>query len=206
MALGSPGPTSEPCPVCDEAPTVLVAVRHPVMRRWTGELLASEHGCWTIAQPHRGELLVTAIHRTRPALVLVDSIDFPACCLAALGELPPGRVIVVGPEPDHAYRDAALGNGAAGWLARDEVADKLSAEMRRVLGCRHDPCPPGARAARRVRGGPARSRRDQPDGEPRSPAAMNLVVAAALMVVRGAAMVRLMWLVAGADDDSAGSG
>lgn len=138
-----PSSTTEPCPVCDQSPTVLVAIRHPVMRRWTGDLLASEHGCWTIAEPRRREMLAAAIERTQPALVIVDSIDFPECCRAALGALPRDRVIVVGPEPDQAYRKAALGNGAGGWLSREDVGDELSTAMRRVLGCRHDPCPPG---------------------------------------------------------------
>ncbi len=70
----------EPCPVCDASPTVLVAIRHPVMRRWTGELLAAEHGCWTAVEPRSGELLVDAIARTQPDVVVVDSVDFPACC------------------------------------------------------------------------------------------------------------------------------
>src|SRR3546814_5762154 len=37
------------CPVCDAVPVVLVALRHPVMRRWTEELLVAEHGCWDVA-------------------------------------------------------------------------------------------------------------------------------------------------------------
>lgn len=146
MAPGAPGSTSDPCPVCDEAPTVLLAIRHPIMRRWSGELLGTEHGCWTVVEPRLDERLAAAIHRTRPALVIVDSADFPDCCVAALDELPPGRVIVIGPEPDRSYRDAALGNGAAGWLPREQVAERLSVEMRRVLGCRHDPCPAGGQA------------------------------------------------------------
>jgi DNA-binding NarL/FixJ family response regulator len=142
-------PTSrtEPCPVCDQSPSILLAIRHPVMRRWTAELLASEHGCWTVAQPRRGEMLAATIDRTRPALVIVDSVDFPACCRAALGALPRDRVIVVGPEPDLAYRNAALANGAGGWLSRENVGDELSSAMRRVLGCRHDPCPPSSTGA-----------------------------------------------------------
>jgi DNA-binding NarL/FixJ family response regulator len=132
------------CPVCDRAPVVLVAIRHPVMRRWTDELLASEHGCWTVVQPERGELLAAAIVRSNPALVVVDEVDFPACCQAALRTLSPERVIVVGPEPDAAYRSAALAHGAGGWVCRDHVGEELSAAMRGALGCRHDPCPPWA--------------------------------------------------------------
>jgi DNA-binding NarL/FixJ family response regulator len=139
----------EPCPVCDRSPNVLVAIRHPVMRRWTCELLASEHGCWTVSEPGSGEMLADAIRRTQPALVIVDSIDFPACCQAALRTLPPEHVIVIGPEPDQAYRARALALGAGGWVCRDHVGDELSAAMRAALGCRHDPCAPGSPTADR---------------------------------------------------------
>lgn len=131
------------CPVCDASPTVLVGVRHPVMRRWTIDLLDGEHGCWLVEQPRPAELLADAIERTRPALIVVDSADFPACCQAALAAVPLGRVIVIGPEPDAAYRRLALSHGAGGWLCRDHVGEELSTVMRTALGCRHRPCPPG---------------------------------------------------------------
>lgn len=148
MAAESPRSGDAPCPVCDRSPIVLVAIRHPVMRRWTGELLAAEHGCWTVTQPGRSELLRDAIARVRPELVVVDAVDFPACCRAALRALPPQRVIVVGPEPDRAYRSQALGRGAGGWVCRDHLGEELSAAMRAALGCRHHPCPPGTPAPR----------------------------------------------------------
>lgn len=137
------------CPVCDATPVVLVALRHPVMRRWTEELLAAEHGCWDVARMDGGELLVDAIARIRPDLVVVDDGDFPSCCQAALDRMPPERVMVVGPEPDTAYRSLALANGAGGWVCREQVGDDLSRAMRAALGCRHDPCPPGESSARR---------------------------------------------------------
>lgn len=136
--------TDGSCPVCDRSPTVLVGIRHRVMRRWTIDLLETEHGCWTVAAPRPGELLVDAIERSQPELVVVDDADFPACCRAALDALPPERVIVIGPEPDAAYRDHALSNGAGGWVCRDHVGEELSTAMRLALGCRHAPCPPGS--------------------------------------------------------------
>jgi DNA-binding NarL/FixJ family response regulator len=137
------------CPVCDATPVVLVALRHPVMRRWTEELLAAEHGCWQVARMDGGELLVDAIARIRPDLVVVDDSDFPSCCQAALDRMPPERVMVVGPEPDASYRSLALANGAGGWVCREQVGDDLSSAMRAALGCRHDPCPPGQSPALR---------------------------------------------------------
>ena len=43
----------------------------------------------------------------------------------------------------------ALSDGAGGWVARDDVAERLSAEMRTALGCIHEPCPPSQRDAGR---------------------------------------------------------
>src|SRR6266508_567478 len=105
----SPGPPrpwlieAESCPVCDGSPTVLVAVRHAAMRDYTCRLLERDYGCWSVARVGADELLVDAIGRTRPDVVVVDWVDFPACCRAALATLPPGRVVVIGPEPDAAY-------------------------------------------------------------------------------------------------------
>jgi DNA-binding NarL/FixJ family response regulator len=112
------------------------------MRRWTIELLHTEHHCWTVVQPGRDETLADAIERSQPELVVVDSVDFPACCRAALDALPRERVIVIGPEPDHAFRNQALARGAGGWVCRDHIGDELSITMRAALGCRHEPCPP----------------------------------------------------------------
>lgn len=134
--------------MCDGAPTVLVAIRHPVMRRWTGELLASDHSCWVVGQPRTGEMLAEAIDRAHPDLVIVDSVDFPACCQAALRALPSDRVVVIGPEPDRAYRSRALALAAGGWVSRDHVGEELSGAMRTALGCRHHPCGPATPPSR----------------------------------------------------------
>ena len=133
----------EQCPVCDGTPRVLVAMTHPAMLRFTRQLLERECGCWVATEVHRGAPLARALDDMAPDLLVIDAADFPACCLPALGRIPRERVIVIGPEPDHAYRNAALANGAGAWLARDDIADRLGAEMRKALGCRHDPCPPG---------------------------------------------------------------
>ena len=133
---------------CDLVPTVLVAIRHPVMCRWTGELLAAEHGRWAVVQPRAGEMLVDAIDRAHPDLVIVDSADFPACCQAALRALPSKRVIVIGPEPDRAYRSRALALGAGGWVCRDHVGEELSGAMRSALGCPDHPYEPGVVTSR----------------------------------------------------------
>ena len=135
-------------PVCDGEPRVLVAMRHPAMLRFTRELVERERGYWVAPEVRNGPVLTRALADVMPDLLVIDAADFPSSCLAALEHIPRDRVIVIGPEPDDAYRDAAFANGAGGWLARDEVGDKLGSEMRRVLGCRHDPCPPGHHSGR----------------------------------------------------------
>lgn len=126
--------TSDGIPRQAQLPVVLDAIRHPAMRRWSNELLAAEPDRWTVAQPEPGEMLVDAITRTTPDVVVVDTVDFPACCLAALDALPPGHVVVIGPEPDPGYRSAALAQGAAGWVSREHVGEELSAAVHTALG------------------------------------------------------------------------
>ena len=140
---GDPRPGSAVgCPLLLTLPVVLDAIRHPVMRRWSDDLLAAVPGCWTVEQPAPGEMLVDAIARTHPDVV-VDTVDFPACCLAGLNVLPPGRVVVIGPEPDLAYKYAALAQGAAAWVSRDHVGDELGTAVRTALGCPYAVCPEG---------------------------------------------------------------
>lgn len=139
----APQPVDGGCPVCDGEPVVLVAMQHPVMLRFTRELLQREFRCWISTEAETGAALCDAVQRSQPDLVIIDAANFPRCCLGALDQLPPDRVIVIGPEPDRSYRAAALTHGAAAWLPRDRVGEDLASEMRRVLGCIHDPCPPG---------------------------------------------------------------
>jgi DNA-binding NarL/FixJ family response regulator len=130
------------CPVCDGTPRVLVAVRHPVMRRFTLELVRRDHQCWIATEPEEQELLVDAIRRLDPDVLVVDDGDFPACCRAAIAAFPRSRVVVVGTEPDRAYEAAAFRAGAGAWVPRERVGEDLGPVMRAVLGCRHAPCPP----------------------------------------------------------------
>lgn len=144
------GVSFETCPVCDGTPRILVAVRHPVMRRYSAELLARECSCWTSSDVTAGEMLPDAIDRFRPDILVVDAGDFPACCQAAIDAFPRDRVVVIGPEPDPSYGVAARARGAAACIARDDVGEKLVPTMRVILGCRHEGCPPAARQGRRV--------------------------------------------------------
>lgn len=138
------GPARRPrsrCPARHRMPLVLVAVRHPVLRRWTTELLDAACGCWATIVSVDDELLADAIARISPDVVAVDSGDFLACCQTALTDLGPGQVVVVGPEPDPVYRQSALDQGASGWVSQDRIGDDLTREVWAALGCDHYACP-----------------------------------------------------------------
>ncbi|HET7488879.1 MAG TPA: hypothetical protein VFJ85_13200 [Acidimicrobiales bacterium] len=135
----TPEETTPRCPVCDGHPLVLVAIRHPGMRRLTGDLLEQEYHCWVAGDLGAGERLAPALQRRRPDLAVVDADDFRRC---RTDGFPACRVVVVGPEPDAGYRAEALGRGAGAYIARERVGEDLGAAMRSILGCVHDPCPP----------------------------------------------------------------
>ena len=109
------------------------------MRRLILDLVDREQGCWH-ATPLAEDDIAGALSAQPQDLVIVDGADFPGCCREALAQSPGCRAVVIGPEPDAAYRAAAIRHGAAGWVARDEVAEQLTAQMRRALGCPHDCC------------------------------------------------------------------
>lgn len=130
------------CPVCDGLPRVLVAIRHPGMRRLTADLLASKYHCWVARDLPHGEGLAGMLAAQNPDLVVVDAADFPECCRRDLNRFPASRVVVIAPEPDPGYGAHALTNGAGAWIPRERVGEELGPAMRSILGCIHDPCPP----------------------------------------------------------------
>ena len=108
------------------------------MREFIVELLHRERGAWSVSAVDS----VSDLDRTassHPDLVIVDTADFATCC----GELPAtftlARVVVIGPEPDIAYRQDALHRGAGAWLSRDCVAEELCDALRSTLA-RHVSC------------------------------------------------------------------
>ncbi len=122
---------------------MLVALGHPAMRQFTRELLEREHGCWVATEAPHGAQLGRELGWRWPDLVVVDAADFPACCWAPGPGFPPARVIAVGLEPDPSYEERALADGAGAWIPRERVGEELGRVLRRLLGCVHDPCPPG---------------------------------------------------------------
>lgn len=139
--------TDQPCLVCERTPRVLLVMQHPAMLRLTRLLLERECGCWVATEVQAGPALAAALDRLAPDLLVIDVAGLRAGP-SSLASMPRDRVIVIGPEPDQAYRDVAIALGAGAWLSRDEVADKLDDELRRLLGCRHDACPPRNTPAR----------------------------------------------------------
>lgn len=130
--------SAETCTVCDGRPRVLVVMGHSAMLRLTREVLERECACSVAAEARTGEALADAIDRFAPDVLVVDTADFPGCCGSALERIPPRQVIVIGPEPDPAYRSAALDNGAGAWIPRERVGEDLARETRRILGCVHE--------------------------------------------------------------------
>ncbi len=128
--------------MCDGHPLVLVALRHPAMRRFTRELLERECRCWVATHTRAGAELRLQLERLAPDLLVIDAADLPACCPRQEAGFPPSRAVVIGPEPDHAYQQAAQARGAGAWIPRERVGEELGPAMRRLLGCTHQPCPP----------------------------------------------------------------
>lgn len=134
---GSSRTAKPPCPECQAGVRILVAIRHRPMRRLTRLMLEHDTPGCLVEELRTGELLVDAVARVGPAVLVVDTEDFPACCEATLESFPPRRVIVIGPEPEAAYRAHALAGGAGAWVPRELISQDLRGELGAVLGCTH---------------------------------------------------------------------
>ena len=131
---------AEVCAVPAGRPHVVVAVTHHAMRSLIVDLLDRDHdhdhdhGRWVVSAVDSVSELGDAAS-SHPDLVIVDTADFAGCCC----HLPPSfaldRIVVIGPEPDPAYRQAALNRGAGGWLSRECVAEELCDALCSALAC-----------------------------------------------------------------------
>jgi len=124
---------------------------HPTMRVLTSELLRHEGDCRVRVVTGHDQALAVALDQELPDLVVVDTARFPGCCPEALRRFPPGRMIVIGPEPGDPYRVTALAAGAGGWVARERVGEDLMAEVWRVFRVERNSCSPSPDPAAEVK-------------------------------------------------------
>lgn len=92
------------------------------------QLLERDRDPWRVTSTSMADL-ARAIQRHDPDALIVDAADFPRCCRLESGGFPAARVVVIGRDPDHAYRTAAVRGGAGAWVAADAIGDQLSAEL-----------------------------------------------------------------------------
>lgn len=120
------------CALSTSRPQVALVVANRPMRALIVELLQRDQGCWTVAAIGSISEIDHAAP-SHPDLVVVDTSDFTT----VRRQLPPTfalpRVVVIGPEPDPAYRQAAVDFGAGAWLSRDCIAEELCAALRSAL-------------------------------------------------------------------------
>ncbi len=103
---------------------VVLVVAHEAMRALIVDLLNLDGGHWVVSAVDGVAALGDDVS-SHPDLVVIDTADFAGCCRRLPASFPLGRVIVIGPEPDPAYRQAALHRGAGAWLSRECVAEEL---------------------------------------------------------------------------------
>ena len=132
---------------------VAVAIAHPAMHRLVIDLLARDHDRWVVSAVDDVSDLGSTVS-AHPDLVIADTADFAACCRRLPPSFPPGRVIVIGPEPDPGYRQAALHRGAGAWLSRECVAEELCVALYSAAVRAQVPYPPSTEQPARKRPDP----------------------------------------------------
>lgn len=121
-----------------DVPRIVVAVAHPTMRRYLCDLIEQSCRCWLATTSSDPDELQAALGTLRPDVLVVDHALRPANGQRLQSAFPASQVLVIGPEPDPAYRAAAIGVGAGAWLSRDDLATELVPELARILatcGC-----------------------------------------------------------------------
>ena len=119
--------------VTGEPRAVVVAVAYLSMRRMITELLERDQEPWLVTSTSIVDL-ARLIDRHYPDALIVDATDFPSCCGPECGGFPAAQVVVIGREPDHAYRAEAFRGGAGAWIAADAIGDELCARLHDGFG------------------------------------------------------------------------
>ncbi len=122
------------CAVSSPRPHVAVVVAHHTMRALIVELLRRDLGSWTVSAID-GVSEIDHVAPPHPDLVIVDTADFDAVRRQLPATLALARVVVIGPEPDPAYREASVHFGAGAWLSRDRIAEELCPALCSTLAC-----------------------------------------------------------------------
>ncbi len=113
-------------------PHVGLVVAHRSLRALIIELLERDRGCWTVSAIGSVSEIGhdASLH---PDLAIVDT----AVIATVRRQLSPtfalARVVVIGPEPDPAYRQAAVRFGVGEWLSRDCIAEELCSALHSAL-------------------------------------------------------------------------
>ena len=107
---------------------------HPTMRRYVCDLIEQGCRCWLATSSPEPVQLGHIVATLHPDVVVLESSTFPACCSGTSDVFPVEHVVVVGPYPDDAYRDAALAAGAGAWIPRDGLSNQLIHELLRITG------------------------------------------------------------------------
>ncbi|MEW6473083.1 MAG: hypothetical protein AB1679_12500 [Actinomycetota bacterium] len=116
-------------------PSVRVVVEHPAMRRVICDIL-QETGWFRVVVDDSdvelddgGEGGAGSVESRTPEIVLTDRRSF----LERASPRSRSAVVVIGPDIDPSYREAALRTGADAWLRPDRLVDELAPELRRIL-------------------------------------------------------------------------
>lgn len=104
------------------------------MRGLIVDLLERDGGRWVVSAIDSVSKL-SDIAAPGPDLVVVDTADFAAVHqqLALAAHFAIDRVVVIGPEPDPAYRQAAMSRGTGAWLSRERVGEDLCGALHSTL-------------------------------------------------------------------------
>jgi DNA-binding NarL/FixJ family response regulator len=110
-------------PASPTIPRFLIAMRHPTSRRYVSDLIEQHCRCWIATTSPDGDEVIAALDELRPDALLIEASLLNETA-TDLGKRTT-HLVVIGPQPDDAYRDIALRAGADAWISRDQLATQL---------------------------------------------------------------------------------